>query len=169
MSISPIPTARVSSLQFGNVASQQIVANEQTLLGVEQQLSTGKMVNQPSDNPSSAAVIQQLQATLDQQTGFSNNITAAQSQLGETDSTLGDLTSLLQQAQNIASQNVSSTVTSDQRASAATVVDSLYTQAMTIANKQFNGTYLFGGDLQSNPPYVAATGGVQFVGSTNDA
>jgi flagellar hook-associated protein 3 FlgL len=166
MSISPISIARVSNLQFGNSATQQISITEQQLLDVETQLSTGKRVNQPSDDPSSAAMIQQLQNTLDQGTAYSSNVDAAQSQLGETDATLGDLTSLLQQAQNIASQNVSSTASADQRTSAASVVDSLYAQAMTIANKQFNGTYLFGGNLQTQPPYVSATGGVQFVGST---
>jgi flagellar hook-associated protein 3 FlgL len=167
MSISPIQLARVSNLQFGYTATQTINQTQQQLLQVQTQLSTGKRVNQPSDDPSSAAVIQQLQKTLDDQKGYTNNVNQAQSQLGEVDSTLGDLTSLLQQAQSIASANVSSTVTADQRASAATVVDSIYDQAMQIANKQFGSSYLFGGDLQTNPPYVQATGGVQYVGSTN--
>jgi flagellar hook-associated protein 3 FlgL len=166
MSIAPIPISRVSNLQSSNAALQQISITQQQLQVVEQQLSTGLRVNRPSDDPSSAAIIQQLQLTAAQQTNYLSNVSAAQSQLGETDSTLNDLTSLLQQAQTIASANVSSTVTAAARASAATVVDSLYSQALTMANKEFNGTYLFAGDLQTQPPYIAATGGVQFVGST---
>jgi flagellar hook-associated protein 3 FlgL len=166
MSIAPIPISRVSNLQSSNAALQQISITQQQLQLVEEQLSTGLRVNQPSDDPSSAAMIQQLQLTAAQQANYISNVNAAQSQLGETDSTLSDLTSLLQQAQTIASANVSSTVTAAARASAATVVDSLYSQALTMANKEFNGTYLFAGDLQTQPPYVAATGGVQFVGST---
>lgn len=167
MSISPIQLARVSNLQFGYMTTQTVNQTQQQLLQVQTQLSTGKRVNQPSDDPSSAAVIQQLQKTLDDQKGYTNNVNQAQSQLGAVDSTLGDLTNLLQQAQTIASANVSSTVTADQRASAATVVDSIYNQAMQIANQQFGNSYLFGGDLQDGPPYVQATGGVQYVGSTN--
>ena len=48
----------------------------------------------------------------------------------------------------------------------AQIVSSIYNQALDIANTQFNGQYLFGGDKSATAPYVAANGGVQFVGST---
>jgi flagellar hook-associated protein 3 FlgL len=167
MSTAPIQLARVSALQMSYVANESINSTQSQILQIEQELSTGKAVNQPSDNPSAAAIIQQLQKTLDDQSGFTNNVNQAQSQLGEVDSTLGDLTNLLTQAQSIASANVSSTVTPQQRASAAAVVDSIYNQALQIANQQFEGSYLFGGDQQTTAPYVNAAGGVKYVGSNN--
>ncbi|HSV12615.1 MAG TPA: flagellar hook-associated protein FlgL, partial [Tepidisphaeraceae bacterium] len=166
MAILPLQLARVSNLLRSDLATQAMSQQQQLLLQVQNEIATGKRVNTPSDDPSAAATIQQLQKTLDNRAGWTDNINAAKSQLGAVDSTLSDLNDLLQQAQQIASQNVSSTVSADQRASAAAVVDSLYDQAMTLANKQFNGAYLFGGDLSTDPPYVQATGGVQFVGST---
>lgn len=139
---------------------------QQELLEVQNQLSTGKRVNAPSDDPSAGAIIQQLQKTLATRDGWAANINAAKSQLGAVDSTLGDVNELLKQAQQIASQNVSSTVSADERASAAAVIDSIYNQMLNLANKEFGGSYLFGGDLATAAPFAQATGGVQFVGST---
>ena len=135
------------------------------MLEVQNQLSTGKRISAPSDDPSAAAIAQQLNKTIEQRQAFSDNITSASNQLGEVDSTLGDLTDLVRQAQTIASANVGSDVTADQRKSAAAVVQSIYNQALEIGNKEYEGSYLFGGDRSTAPPFVEANGGVQFVGS----
>src|SRR4051794_41041326 len=119
MAILPVPLARVSNQLRTNTALQSINKTQQQLLEVQNEISTGKRVNSPSDDPGASAIIQQLQKTLEQRQAFSTNLQQASSQLGETDSTLGDLTSLLQQAQTIASQNVGSDVTADQRTAAA--------------------------------------------------
>jgi flagellar hook-associated protein 3 FlgL len=163
MSIIPIQFARVSNLLQSQTSTQQIDETQQQLLQLQNELSTGKAVNQPSDNPSAASAILQLQQLMAARTGWSSNVTAATSQLGEVDSTLNSLTQLLTQAQTIASQNASSTTPADQRTSAAAVIDSIYTQAMALANTQFNGSYLFGGDEGNTPPYVQAAGGIQYT------
>jgi flagellar hook-associated protein 3 FlgL len=165
MSSIPSQYARVSNLLQTQTTTQTINETQQQLLTLQNELSTGKQVNQPSDNPSAAAAILQLQQQLAARTGWSNNVTAATSQLGEVDTTINSLTQLLQQAQTIASQDASSTTPASQRTADAAVVDTLYTQAMALANTQFNGSYLFGGDEGSTAPYVQATGGVQYVAS----
>jgi flagellar hook-associated protein 3 len=165
MAILPINLARVSNTLQTSVATGNINNTEAQLLTVENQLSTGKAITQPSDDPAGAAVAMQLQKTLDTRQAYATNITSATSQLGEVDSTMSDLTSVLQQAQTIASANVGSDVSADQRASASTVVESLYNQLLSIGNKEFNGSYLFGGDKSTNAPFVEAGGGVEYVGS----
>lgn len=166
-SISGIQLARVSNLLVSNSTESQIQKNEQQLFAIENQLSTGKTVNVPSDNPASAAIILQLQKTMDVRSGYSTNLQAAHGQLAEVDSTLTDLTGLVQQAVSAASANVSSDVSPSQRASAATLVEGLSTQVLAIANKQFNGQYLFGGDKSVAAPFVSTSKGVQFVGSNS--
>jgi flagellar hook-associated protein 3 FlgL len=166
MTILPLDTARVSQLLSTSINTQNINSVQSQMLTVQQELSTGKQVNQPSDNPSSAAIIQQLQKTLDYSTQYSSNITQGTNQLNEVDSTLGNLTTLLTQAQSIASANVSNTVSPSARASAAEVVDSIYQQVLTMANQQYEGKYLFGADNAANAPYNASSGGVEFVGSS---
>lgn len=137
MTILPVSLARVSNLLQTDVSTQQITQTQRELLEVQNQLSTGQRLNTPSDDPGDSAIVLQLQKTLDQRDAYSKNLQNAQSQLGEVDSSLGDLGDLLQQAQNIASQNVGSQVTADQRQAAAAVVETLYNQAVSIGNKQF--------------------------------
>ena len=166
MAILPLQLARVSNLLRSNIANQTISRTQQSLLEVQNQLSTGKRLNAPSDDPGTAAIVQQLQKTLQQRKGYADNLSHAGSQLGEVDATFGDITALLQQAQTIASANVGSDVTQDQRQGAATIVQSLNSQLLSLANKQFGGVYLFGGDQATQPPFVSEAGGVRFVGSS---
>jgi len=166
MSILPLSIARVSNLLQTSVATQNIDGTQSQLVQIEQELSTGKAVNQVSDNPSAAVMIEQLQKTLNYSTQYSSNITAATSNLNETESQLGNVTTLLTQAQSIASANVASTTSASARAAAATVVNSIYNQILSIANTQYNGTYLFGGENAQNAPYNSSAGGIQFVGTT---
>src|SRR5215831_16358496 len=137
MAILPLQLARVSNTLRTDVATQTIASTEQQLLEVQNQLSTGKRVNAPSDDPSAAAIAQQLQKTLEQRQAYSDNITSASNQLGEVDSTLNDLTDLVRQAQTIASANVGSDVTAAQRQSASAVVQAIYNQVLDLGNKEY--------------------------------
>lgn len=165
MAIIPIQLARVSTLLQTSVATQNIQRAQQQLLDAQQQLSTGRRLNSLSDNPGDAAIAQQLRKALEQRQAYQANLTRAGSQLGVVDSTLGDLTALLQEAQSIASANVGSDVTPDQRQSAAALVKSLYNQVLSIGNKQLDGVYLFAGDRSTASPFAESGGGVKFVGS----
>jgi flagellin-like hook-associated protein FlgL len=165
MAILPISLARVSERLRTSVTLSQMTQTQQQLLDVENQISTGKRVNSPSDDPGAAAVIQQLQKTLEQRSGYATNLQNATSQLSEVDSTLGNLTGLLQQAQTIASQNVGTDVTASQRQSAAAVVQTLIDQAMSIGNTEFEGSYIFGGDRSTTAPFVDNNGRITFVGT----
>ncbi len=167
MAILPTSLARVSNLLRTSVVSQSISTIQEQLLQVQNELATGRKINSPSDDPGDAAVAQQLRKALEQQKSYAANLSSANNQLSTVDSASSDLNDLLLQAQSIASANVGSDVTPDARKAAAAVIDSLYSQALTIANKQSNGVFLFGGDNSSTAPYVETSGGVKFVGSNN--
>jgi flagellar hook-associated protein 3 FlgL len=165
MAIVPLNLARVSNALRGNLVGSNLAKTQAQLLRVQNELTTGKKLNLPSDEPGDAAVAMQIRKTLEKRLAYEANIREATSQLSEVDSSLGDLSSLVQQAQTIASANVGSDVTADQRKGAAEVISRLYSQILSIANKQFNGTYLFAGDRSTAAPFVEENGGVRFVGS----
>jgi flagellar hook-associated protein 3 FlgL len=167
MSILPLQLSRVSNLLRSDLGSSNLTRVQKQLLDVQNQLSTGQRLNVPSDDPGDAAIVQQLQKLLEQRKAYADNLTHAQSQLGEVDSSLSDLSDLLNQAQQIASANVGSDVTSDQRASAAAIVKALQSQALSVGNKQFEGVFLFAGDRSTDAPFVEDVGGVKFVGDSN--
>jgi flagellin-like hook-associated protein FlgL len=166
MAVLPVGISRVSNLMQANVLGQQIDGTEAQILQVENELSTGQAVSTPSDNPAAAAIIMQLTQTLNRQQSYNDTINSVSAQLSQTDSSLGNLTTLLQQAEQIASADVGSDVTQNQRTSDASVVQSLYSQALSIGNQQYNGQYLFGGASANSQPFVESNGVVEFVGSS---
>ena len=167
MAILPIAVARVSDQLRSSVALSTIAKTQSDLLTLQNEISTGKRVNTPSDDPAAAVVIQQLNKTLQQRTAYSTNLQNATSQLGQVDSSLGDLTDVLQQAQTIASQNVGSDTSPSQRQAAAAVIDTLISRAEAVGNVQLNGVYVFGGDRSNSAPFVNSNGAIKYVGSSN--
>ena len=167
MAILPLQLARVSNLLRANLSTEAISKTQHELLNVQNELTTGQRLNLPSDDPGDSAIVQQLQKLLETRKSYADNLKHAQSQLGEVDSTLGDLTDLLNQAQQVASANVGSDVTPDARASAAAVIKAIQSQVLSLGNKQFEGIFLFAGDRSTNAPFVDDVGGVKFVGDSN--
>src|SRR3982751_4223125 len=103
MAVLPLQLARVSNLLRTSTTSSAISRAQAQLLRVQNELSTGLRVNQPSDDPGAAAGIQQIQKMLERRDAYAANLRAASDHLGAVDSTLGDVSQLLQQAQDVAS------------------------------------------------------------------
>jgi flagellar hook-associated protein 3 FlgL len=166
MSISPLNFSRYTQLMASTATSEQVNSLQQQMQQVEQQLSTQDKFSQPSEDPGDASIVMGLQRTLDAQNQYLGNVQSSQSQLSEVDSSLSSLTSLVTQANSIASQSIGTGVTADQRTAYAQQIQTLSQQSLSIANTQFEGAYLFGGSKSTQQPYVSVAGGVQFVGSS---
>jgi flagellar hook-associated protein 3 FlgL len=167
MSILPLQPVRVTDLMQSGVANQQISSIQSQLLQVQDELSTGKQVNQPSDNPAAASMIMSLQNILNQQQNYSDNINDSTTQLNTVGSTLQSVNNLLLQAQNIASADVGSATSSQQQQGDAQVINNIISEMQNLANTNSNGVYVFGGDKANAEPYISGTGGIQFVGTGN--
>ncbi len=73
---------------------------------------------------------------------------------------------MLNQASTIASQNVGTTADSQQRASASAVVQGLMDEMMTVANRQYQGTYIFAGQACDRAPFEQSQTGVIYKGDS---
>lgn len=166
MSISPVNFSRYTQLMGSTAVSQNVDSLQQQMQTVEQQLSTQDKFSQPSQDPGDASIVMGLQRSLDAQNQYLSNVKSSQSRLGEVDSSLSSLTSLVTQANTIASQSIGTGVSADQRTAFAEQIQTLSTQSLSIANTQFEGGYIFGGTKSTQQPYLSANGGVQFVGSS---
>ncbi len=165
MAILPASLARVSNQLRSNTALNQLQRTQAELMRVQNQLTTGRQLNAPSDNPGDAAIAQQVRKTLEKRDAYASNLKQASNNLASVDTTLNDVSDLLQQAQDLASANVGDGVTQDERNNAAVIVRSVYQQLITLGNKSIDGSYLFAGDKLDHPPFEEFAGGVKFVGS----
>jgi flagellar hook-associated protein 3 FlgL len=110
-----------------------------------QELSTGIALNEPSDDPT--LIGQDLSVRNDSAvtTQIGQNLTGLNNLLSTTDSTLSNLTSILQSSRNLAIEGASDTVTAAQRASIGQQVNQLLNEAIGLANTQYDGKYIFSG------------------------
>lgn len=167
MAIAPMTLTRVSNLMRGNLINATVSRTQASLMEVQQQLTTGKRLAMPSDDAGDAAAAGSIRKLLEQRASYKANLDAANTNLSETDAAMSEVTDLLRQAQNIASANVGSDVTSEAREAAATIIDSIYSQMLSTGNKSAAGTYLFAGDRSTEAPFIEAGGGVKWVGSSD--
>src|ERR1700733_4912771 len=94
---------------IGRITNQ--MSSQMTLSGIEtaldrldttqQELSTGKSINQPSDNPAGTALALQLNTQLSNLTSYSNNVTDGTGWATAQSSALADITSRLRRVQEL--------------------------------------------------------------------
>ena len=122
------------------------------------QLSTGKQLTMPSDDPTHIAQDLNLGTTIAQENTTVSNISDASAELNTVDSALNSLTNIVQKARSIAVQGASDTLSPTQKKSLATQVDGLLTEAIGLANTNYGGKFVFAGTVAPSSPPVAATG-----------
>lgn len=124
-----------------------------------QELSTGKSLNVPSDDPTVIAQDLTVRADNTVQTQLGKNFADLGNELTTVDGALSNLTSVLQQARNLAVQGASDTINASQRGDIATQIDQLLSEAIGFANTQYNGKYVFAGtNVPTTIPLVQGNG-----------
>lgn len=158
MAVTAINLARVSNNLRAINLLEALRFNQAGLFRVENSLATGLRFQQASEDPLRAAAV----ATIDRRRNLidqvQSNLSRANDVLTETDTAMQEALDLLNEAEALAVQAVGDTITPDERHSLATIVGSLVDQLVTIGNRQFLNTYLFGGRLNAAPFERTATG-----------
>ncbi len=129
--------------------------SQTTLNQALEQISTGKSVNVPSDNPAAASEMVQNTietANVDQ---YTQNVTAVLSKVQASDSALSSVVSSLTQAISLGTEGANSTNSAANQQAIATQVQGILSSVVAQANTSYEGTYLFGGTANSQPPYTA--------------
>lgn len=134
-----------------------------------QQLSSGKSLNAPSDDPAHVAQDLQVRAAINDTTQQGTNVQNAISQLTTTDSALGSLVNVIQSARQLGIQGATETLTDDQRAALANQIDEVLQESIAVGNTKYGNTYIFSGTSATANPPVQQLGnpiqGVQFIGN----
>ena len=161
MRISPTLTQVVLSAL--NISDQA----EQTAL---QQMTTGRRVNQASDDPSAAASEVNIAYQMDSCDQYLRSISSLESEMQTADSSLNSAVTALQSAISLGVQGANGTLSQQNRATIAQQVDGISQQIMGVANLSYNGHYVFAGTASAQPPYVAdpsVPGGIAYQGNDN--
>lgn len=157
---------RISTSQFYASSLTGILNQEQTLNTLNQQLSTGNALVNPSDNPVAAAQNVSLTGQINRLAGYTQNAQNAQNSLQLETSTVQSVTTLVGQVRQLALEMNNSTVNSQDLQNAANTMNGYLQQLVQYANTQDGqGNYLFAGSQNNVQPFnLQADGTVQYVG-----
>ena len=156
-----------------NTMPDLLAALNQTQLEAQEaalQISTGKSVNVPSDNPTAAGLLVENNDQATFNSGYLQSISAVQVQLSTADSTLSSVTSALQQAISLGVEGANGTVSASDQAAIVVQLQGIQSQLVSLANTTYQGNYVFGGSITNTAPYVvddASPSGVDYVGNSD--
>jgi len=143
----------VPDISLFNTLAFGLDGTTSSLQQVEQNIATGKQVNQPSDNPLAYASSQVLGA---QESAVSNDILLAQqvqAQLSTASNALSSVTNSINSALSIATQGSDASINTTEMATLGTQVQSILQQVLGAANSQYGGSHLFAGNQVQSAPY----------------
>jgi flagellar hook-associated protein 3 FlgL len=134
-----------------SVMNDQMISNlnsqETSIAQLQEQLSTGNVVNQPSDNPALAANIMQINSALSRASSYSNNASDGLGWLQTGNSTMDEIVSTLQSVRQ-AVLSVSSANLSGSQSGLQALSDQMSQAQQTLlnlANTSYNGQAIFAG------------------------
>src|SRR5262249_10464549 len=146
-----------------------IQQTEQNMTTATQQLSSGRRVNQLSDDPAAVAalVTNHTQASQDDQ--FLSDISGLQNRLQVADSTISNVVTVLTRAISIGTEAANGTLNQSDRQAVAGEVQGLTNQLLGLANTQYQGNYIFSGTKVTTQPFTlnGATNTVSYNGNSN--
>ncbi len=133
------------------------------------ELSTGRQVNQPSDDPAAVAGLIVNNSQTSAVNSYLSNISSLQATMQVADSTLNSVITSLSQVISLGVEGGNSTANQTDRDAIAEQVNGIQHQILEYANQSFEGNYLFAGTAVSTKPFVAdssSPSGVSYAGNT---
>lgn len=160
---------RISTNQLFDRSIQGILDNQADLSDIQQQLSTGKKLLRPSDDPVGAAQVVRLTEELDKIEQFKKNNTLLEASLTEEEAILRNVTEAVQRARQLTIQAGSGVNAPEDRQAIGIEIAQIRDQVFDLMNTQnANGEYIFAGFQSQSPAFIfdaTATGNkYQFQG-----
>jgi flagellar hook-associated protein 3 FlgL len=131
---------------------------QERLATAQSQVSGGKRIEKPSDDPLGAERAMRLNDQLESTTAYRTAVDESRSWLDATDTALGSLSDIAQRVRELTLQAANGSTTPAGRQSIKLEVDQLTEQLKTTLNSAYDGRRLFSGTATDTPPYSAATG-----------
>ncbi|PIR21635.1 MAG: flagellar hook-associated protein 3 [Deltaproteobacteria bacterium CG11_big_fil_rev_8_21_14_0_20_45_16] len=166
-------------MTFFRVSSNTAFSNFRSLLGrqnqellrLSEQVSSGKRINRPSDDPNAVNILKGLKNSQSKIDQYLRNIQVADRSWQQIESSIRDSHALIVRAKELALQGNNGTLGDPEREALAVEVSELSKQLLSISNTNINGEYIFGGfktdakPVALDPAFPNATPAATYSGS----
>jgi flagellar hook-associated protein 3 FlgL len=130
--------------------------NMRQMDNLQMQMSTGRRINKPSDDPVGISFSMRYRSELKTIDQYTANSDAAESWLSYSDTVVGQTGDIVAKLRDLAVQAANGTNSQAALDAMKEQVDQLYKQTVEVANNQFNGKYVFNGQMTNIQPYTEA-------------
>ncbi len=157
---------RVSTNAIYRTGIEAIQRGQNELAHTQLQMSTGKRILTPSDDPNGAVQALQLRQRIAAVEQFGRNAKYATTRLNQEETVLQQMGGALQRVRDLTVQAANATQTDESRRAIAVEIRQIRTSLVDMANsRDANGEYLFAGFRSSSRPFVNdASGDVEYLG-----
>jgi len=138
---------RVSTQMMYTQSINYINDKLSTLTELNEQSSSQKRVNRPSDDAVASATILNLRTTLSAYEQYEENAATAKGWLTSSDSTLTQVSTLLTRAKGLAEQAATGTMSAENRTQIAYEMREIYEQLIALANTEYQNKSIYGGQV----------------------
>lgn len=130
----------------------------------QEQLSSNKRINRPSDDPVAIISSLSVRSSLRNIEQYSKNITDAQSWLTQSETAVMDLNDIVASSYELALQAASGTLSGSEKQSIAENISQLREYAVEIGNSRLGDKYIFGGFNSTTAPFAKSGSDVLYQG-----
>ncbi len=151
----------ISTLQMFHKGINSILDQQSKLIRTQQQLSSGKRILEPADDPTGTTRVIGLTETQRITDQYQSNIIQARNRLGAEETVLVSAADILQRAHELSVKSLNGSNSINDRAATAREVRQLLDEMLSLGNrKDGNGDYLFAGSKGKLVPFSSNGAGV---------
>lgn len=157
--------ARVTNSMLSLNYLNNMNRNLNSMQTLQKQLSSGKQINRPSDNPYTASRAIGLYSEIDSNKQYNENIKDISNWLDTTDTALGQAGNLFNRIRELEVSAGNAAYGNDERTAIQDEIKEKVGELGQILNTNFDGAYIFGGTKStSKPVMVDSTGSLCYAG-----
>jgi len=147
---------RITNFMLSSRGLQDLQGNYAAMAKAQEQVSSGKRLNRPSDNPSDVQHSIKLNEGLAAINQYLRNIDAGQRMTSTAETALSSATDSVQRLKELAVQTANGTLSAQNRADVLQEVQQISDQLVSLANAKIDTDYVFSGQKTGTPPYANA-------------
>jgi flagellar hook-associated protein 3 len=152
---------RVTNKMITDRVSRNLSMAARRYLKLQSDASSGRRINQPSDDPLGITKSLSYRSRLSDISQFTLNLSSAKGWLSYSDQALNDINGFITDAKDLAVQLGNDTYDESARTAGATQARELFNQILDAANTQYRNKYIFSGSKTDKAPIqVNATGAI---------
>lgn len=157
---------RVTTFNAYENAIFNLQSRQRSMAQAQEQLTSGKRVAKPSDDPVGAARAERSLAAMTRADAHQRALEASRTATQLAESAFGDAGELVQQIRETLVAAGNASYSDGERDMLVQKMRGLREQLLSVANRaDGTGAYIFGGQGSDRPPFDDAVGGVRFEGS----